>query len=135
MDENGTGKSSKMIDTKELRIGNWVDTPDGQKTVKTIYRGAISDVEHVYNETRIMGIPLTQEWLERLGFELRGKKWVIKDSLGYSALHIYAVAGTLVYGVSWNYNVSETIDLTTIEFVHELQNIHHALTGQELKTN
>jgi len=109
----------------ELRIGNKFILPNGEI-------GTIS-----YHEIRLMSIsldpinykpiPLTEEWLLRFCFKkvryekyahekldkLKAYPHVIKDGYGFYIQGAYT--------------------LPNIKYVHQLQNLYFALTGEELK--
>jgi len=99
----------------ELRIGNWVDLVGSNSSfqIDTIYDNELSGIEP---------IPLTEEWLERLGFE--GYSMDI-DKDGYYHIDVSFLGGVNVY--------INDVELSHINHVHQLQNIYHALTGNELK--
>lgn len=114
------------MDAKELRIGN------------TIINRLLSSVSGEYNVTvevleflekfpdqdTFYPILLTEEWLVRLGFENNGSLYWYK---GYdysldtraSKFVVYSDYVTPIYG-------------TEVKYVHELQNLIYALTGEEL---
>lgn len=77
--------------------------------------------------SEIEPIPITEEWLDKLGF--RGKKvydaifeWRIGDSLKEHCIQTDGEAFV------WTH-YKDGID---IKFVHQLQNLYYALTGEEL---
>lgn len=102
----------------ELRIGNMVYDEDAHFEIIAIMDG--EDID--YAETR-RPIPLTEEWLLKLGFEVEtgwyknftpcGKGFLWKE--GYVIF-----CGTTVEA--------------PILHVHQLQNLYFALTGEELTT-
>jgi hypothetical protein len=107
----------------ELRIGNWVkrdDQPDGFQIDSRSFIVCERDPE-MYQP-----IPLTEEWLVKFGF----------DSLPYTDQYEYngmlfnldLTKGTFDF---WCDNVTGRINY--IHFVHQLQNLYFALTGQELE--
>lgn len=69
-------------------------------------------------------IPLTEEWLLKLGFELYSEK-------EYHGNGLYPI---LVWddGFWLDDNETGTINDKPILYVHQLQNIHFVLTGEEL---
>ena len=127
-----------MIQANELRIGVLVNTPFGIGSVDSIIThhandGAVTTVKAAgisYQEglllEQIYPIPITPEILEKSGFKTsrKGVEWtiVVNQELG-SVLIVQCVNG--VYSLS----------CCPVEFqsVHQLQNLHHALTGTELK--
>lgn len=65
-------------------------------------------------------IPLTEEWLERLGFE-KINEWVILDRFTLRKTYL---------GVFYKNEVVN--DYVRIDYIHQLQNLYYALTGAEL---
>lgn len=105
------------MEAKDLRIGNWVNDDschDWQITLSDFYNMYLDD------DCPFTPIPLTEEWLVKFGFE--------KDSFG--CLYF----GYFYYRKSLFYSSGEfsNIGLPNIQYVHQLQNIYFALTGEEL---
>ena len=130
-----------MIQSKDLRIGNIVDyngehlpvlAIDSENTFKDMegtvtlpvmlggYR--ISSVgrwcEH------INGIPITPEWLERLGYKSNIRKTMFTIEFGEEKqlLTINCIAG--------EFSLSQYG--THLRYIHQLQNLTHILSGNEL---
>lgn len=113
------------MEAKELRIGNYV------------YNGGIIslDIERLYafNECLydLQPIPITEEWLLKLGFE--------KEEGNLYSLYVDDNLDVSLW--SDTYFSNPTIELTcngkvvckNIKYIHQLQNLYFALTGQELK--
>jgi hypothetical protein len=121
----------KKLESRELRIGNWVSMAEyGVQQISSynIYQlnlmeaGAkVADYYHL-----IEPIPLTEEWLVKFGFFEKYKstsnrwniKWFeihdIEDDNGY-------LEGRFMYDFRLH-----------IQHVHNLQNLYFALTGEEL---
>jgi len=107
----------------ELRIGNLIQ--DNNKEWIVSAQLIYSVVEGNGYLAGFKPIPLTEEWLVKLGFKYMGS------------------APTLGINESWNHgNVRieqlQSKDLVfhglQIKYVHQLQNLVHALTGEELTT-
>lgn len=123
-----------MLDVKELRVGNYVT--DGKNGISKIselrnYKGRIGYTpldfnNYVFTGNEIYPIPLNEEWLLRFGFRQDGEGWFWlrrKDDitvLGYS----YNIYGKF-------FELCE-IRIPNIIYVHQLQNLYFALTGEEL---
>ena len=121
----------KELQAQELRIGSLVyghgDIPHFIDP-KNIW-------EYWLNNKYFKPIPLTPEWLERMGFELNvntSYSWTmnpetneelmqfkLNDFLGYHTTD----GGTFIGGTRSCF----------IKYVHQLQNLYSALTGQELE--
>lgn len=120
-----------MIKANELRIGNKVLCTankgyggPGITTVNSIARGINywqdmgASGEIPFKD--IEGIPLTEEWLERMGFEN-----VRSGTYGIGCFEIWVQGKQLFY--------SESLpNSPEIKFVHQLQNLYFALCGEEL---
>lgn len=128
------------VHARDLMVGNIVlhESPFFSGTLSSIHQvtGVFCDrVEHYKNDNvfddytspyeSIFGIPLDDEWLQRLGF--------VKAHYGYD----YLMGGhfNLFYGPAKQflscYKENIASDLP-IKSVHQLQNIYYALTGLEL---
>lgn len=148
-----------MIDTKELRIGNFVSTNcEPMNTISGgIYEVLIIDSREKFGKSsgyvtittddpifnnagtwckNLEPIPLTPEILEKCGF---------KKSIGDSYLEKIDIYENDYITLSSNFNLLyetyedgnekwyyEKLD-RKIQYVHELQNIYFALSGEELE--
>ena len=72
-------------------------------------------------------IPLTEEWLLKFGFEKSGGGLY----LTYETFEMYYINGVLGLSARVSDPNEGYID-TKIKYVHQLQNLHFALTGEEL---
>lgn len=126
------------MEPTELRIGNFIqyNSPDHSICFDLVVGINYSDDFHVHmvelhgrtpiNINGISPIPITPEWLERLGFELHkpcGDEGFIKWK------HKNGVYLLWIEGKFWHDHWSTGIWINSI---HQLQNLYHALTGQEL---
>ena len=146
---------------EELRIGNLIECEQGDVgTVDEIRRhpSCERDYEHIvkvrlknsyFTPTeyidRFKPIPLTEEWLMKFGFEKKVDYEQSEDEWGIIS-SINSRRGVGLYqpdeykdkcpnyffvtfredvGCGWN-------DLNEVEYVHQLQNLYFALTGEEL---
>lgn len=118
----------------ELRIGNYVHV-DGKLTVVESIdnEGINSDIDYGEygginyvgrfpdslwtNHDKVTGIPLAEEWLVKFGLE---------DFDNISILFI------VKRGDIWQLEDFENTCIVKLEFVHQLQNLYFALTGEEL---
>lgn len=127
---------------KDLRIGNWVDTPRGYRFVdelsykKTLendynYFLGLRGLSERYYITYCRPIPLTEEILLKCGFVEDGNKWFNKDSiiLGYMTTDKYLQCEIKAneFDTKWR--------LLDIKYLHQLQNLYFALTEKELEIN
>lgn len=124
----------EMLNPRELRIGNLIiqegidydsggnkiGDPEGDEII-TVSSAVIFDIEN--DSIGYKGITLTEEWLVKFGFEYNGMGYHSPDSkIYYNSDH-----KKLYFVVPSNYNLSN------IQYVHQLQNLYFALTGEELE--
>ena len=108
----------------ELRLGNWIARGGNGEHYQTTAM-TISDLE----DGRIAptGIPITEEWLLKFGFEGKCRIEISKAPQRW---------------LSWSYGNDfwienrdeETMhEIENIKYVHQLQNLYFCLCGEELK--
>lgn len=123
------------MESKELRIGNWVNATFQGETeaeqVEDICNGLINPWTHEGIESNMntySGIPLTPEILLKAGFE----KQDYEDAFWYETE--WPTVGVLCTCDEdrGNYVFDENTDTLRIEYLHQLQNLYHSLTGEEL---
>ena len=127
-----------MIDARELRIGNLVfegyDEPwDQIGEVSIDGMGAAYELE---NGFRYDPIPLSPEWLQKLGFEkrvLNGIRIGSYDTIDWD-VEYYIDNILLLKQLSQQYDRFQSANkpYRFIQYVHQLQNLYFALTGTEL---
>jgi hypothetical protein len=116
-----------MIQANELRIGNWVRIRESDTKVQVeAYMLNVSELSNC------QPIPLTPEILEKCGFE----RLTHKTEGGYKS-SIYSYRGKYSFTVFfddgklsvsfWQGNEKQ--------YLHQLQNLYFALTGEELNFN
>jgi hypothetical protein len=110
------------MEAKDLRIGNWVmSLINGESQINA--KGILWQSE---NKGYYDPIPLTEEWLIKFGFdEITPKYYVLNIDENTSFTYYYTFSG----GV-WHFEF-EGISIK-IKYVHQLQNLYFALTGEEL---
>ena len=113
---------------QDLRIGNLVMTDvekgsafDGLNFV--VGWSEIRDSEILGDNWGYKPIPLTEEWLERFGFEY-------SDLNGDSGL--WKIPPFQIYGKYNQFIYDYRLD---VNYVHQLQNLYFALTYEELQTD
>ena len=111
------------MEAKELRIGNWVYNATIKKEMQ-VYPMMIAQLSMVEGESNIEPIPLTEEWLLRFGFEKNGEEWFIHEN------NFELVFDEGKYFYTWDYNWCTSFG---IKYIHQLQNLYFALTGEELQ--
>ena len=122
----------------ELRIGNWVRIKDVPTTnewqVESI--GNLQQVGgQLWSIEELEPIPLTEEWLERFGFD-KDEEYDEGGLVDYRWTLMYR---SLEFVSFWNSEelngVNQPQTGVDVEYVHQLQNLYFALTGQELQTD
>jgi len=108
-----------MIEARELRIGNKVDLYGSIATIETVDFAGIG-IAIKKGEP----IPITKEWLLKFGF----KEILTFDVFPTFFKNKINVNDGVVY-------VSEYGFLNHIKYIHQLQNLHFALIGEELTIN
>lgn len=111
-----------MIQATELRIGNIITNKGHDYIVSwTLLR----DMELETPSSKFYdGIPLTEEWFLKFGFETKSSYFVKDGEYRFTVglEKVYVQVGPDDLGCF----------LTEIKYVHQLQNLYLALTGTEL---
>lgn len=120
----------------ELRIGNLVNGPHGVAEITEIghqdgwaeYFEYREDVSRAFDfEIQMINpIPLTEEWLKKFGFYTVAGRWYIEIYNGARAIVVNRII------VEIHDELIRTF-LCDIKYVHQLQNLYFALTGEELE--
>lgn len=118
--------SSRFPSRNELRLGNYVQAFHPRKEVVQICDLSTTICkagEYLNGYEEIGCIPLSKDWMLKLGFEAFPWGWVKKSKSDFGVrLNLLSFS----YDVSGNYPVR-------LEFVHQLQNLFFVLTGEELE--
>jgi hypothetical protein len=112
-----------MIKATELRIGNLI-LFDGKIT-----HANSRNIAYINNSNRLKNrdsiafepVKFTEEWLKKAGYKKQ-------NGYGYSNHNIYGLILKNDTGFEFHYYGI----IIRIDFVHELQNLYFALTGEEL---
>ena len=130
--------------TREFRIGNILTDGKFMFTVESIEQEAVwGDIfectkierpedcydtgDYHFNIENIEGIPLTEEWLLKFGLE-----WSIFHQATHKTGFEYDLNSLYEGGYSLSTFKREHIVVEKIKYVHQLQNLYFALTGEEL---
>lgn len=132
-----------MIEAKDLRIGNVLGgsvsiVPDKAVTFKGLVAGILKDkvlmgdgISTPYEYLK--PIPLSEYWLLKAGFEYDGTYWrfplydINKPLINVSTLLLDSEDRVLIADNQYGLIIARSI-----QYVHQLQNLFHALTGKEL---
>lgn len=131
-----------MINIKELRIGNIIRVIGSNHEISVDYIQIEDDLIEKYNinDWRIENlepIPLTEEWLFKLGFE--------SMKLDFSVAYYIEIFKNVRFqiwldgscrmwynaGKGWQEHYDNELPIQ-VKSVHQLQNLYHELTGTEL---
>lgn len=121
----------------DLRIGNLLYN-DG--VAVTIDARSIFDIWNDQGLKKYSPIPLTTEWLERLGFTPDSHKLLYNHPSPEVPEDEHKDLGKNFPAFFFNKRpeVNSWMDChtrVTVAYVHQLQNLYHALTGEELTLN
>ena len=135
-----------MINARELRLKNLVFESnnvvciEGIKTDNDIDLSVFPEDDHsrwwTQEPNNIDPIPLTPEWLQKLGFEkrvLNGIRIGSYDTIDWD-VEYYIDNILLLKQLSQQYDRFQSANkpYRFIQYVHQLQNLYFALTGTEL---
>jgi hypothetical protein len=114
--------------TNELRIGNYLNGKQGHVIVSEIRTNnsvKIHDnTSRFYVGICLIPIKITTEWLLKLGFKYNNYEELYQKN-------IFDI--DIIYDVYCHFYMNEYGDwYRNIEYVHQLQNLYFALTGEEL---
>ena len=122
-----------MIESNDLRIGNKVWNRNSfemfvvgifEKEILLNFEGNEGDVfEESVNDVK--PIPLTEEWLFAFGFEMKNKRYYHKSCMHFE-FKKNPVSGYYM-------SIGKFSMIAFCAYVHQLQNLIHSLTGQELQ--
>lgn len=114
------------MEAKELRIGNYVSiVPHTESDTLQLNEKEFEQLYLFKNWDRINPIKLTEERLIKFGFEKR------KDSCFKFGGYEHTIS---LHKNADKYRVEiVTQSIAYIEYVHQLQNLYFALTGEELE--
>ena len=131
-----------MIQANELRIGNWVtynqESVDKGTEIIPIkvpcinVEAAVSlddGFTNSYFFNEINPIPLTPEILVKCGFKKLNNAWVPID---YSATDYLKWSFTIWDNKDGTYRYNSAEFIPELKYLHQLQNLYYALTGEEL---
>lgn len=120
---------------QELRTGNkvfykTVDLNTGNEILNeiTITANDIKIIELNEGYNRYFPIPLTEEWMLKLGFEKVNGGLFKRHTDSETTLDWDCLTGLYLMGDDGK----EIKEFDHIEYVHQLQNLYHALTSEEL---
>jgi len=131
------------MEASELRLNNWVTTTE--RGCECDYKVVSIDADFVdlyhlskcdpFREVNgvmvfsLRGIPLTEERLKKFGFLRWDDEGFYFEAIpNVLKIFLYPIENSNSFAVHWDHNW-----ITSIKFVHQLQNLFFCLTGEELK--
>ena len=133
-------ENNQTIKASELRIGNLVEGLGDTCMVSNIgqdyfYVSSIEGINYKSTWAEIKPIPLTEEWLLRMGFEKKGSEWIL-----FPCCEIQIIVfnegnynGVMFYTRTIHTDYTPIYSANHINYIHQLQNLYYALTNQELE--
>lgn len=130
-----------MIQANELRLGNFIykigldyvmGNPIADYNDKEVVEVDLDVIENVlkFNNTTdyelYEPIPLTEEYLLRFGFE-KTMEWTYSKKLVGNLKLVYYLGEK-----GWSIGFKNYSDFSNLTYIHQLQNLYFALTGEEL---
>ncbi len=122
----------------EFRIGNLAQTIQGVYKIESVNENEVFICPFLTNESFVVSIealnpiPLTEEWLLKLGAKKFAGKIYLSITNLKAELHFDVYVDVIVSTLHSDF--CELI-LDEIKYVHQLQNLYFALTNQELTLN
>jgi hypothetical protein len=115
----------------DLRIGNFVEILGKIETVVDVMCDSVNTTtcEGVPYDM-VHPIPLTEEWLEKFGFILRDCGFVRLYDKKHGSMRCLKYY-TKDHGKKMAHNVYWGV--VNIKHIHQIQNLYHAITGEELE--
>lgn len=128
------------MEATELRIGNWfrqtvgvVSPPNYEKHE---YQWTLNHFTYLENGSKgfslehVEGIPITDEWLLKLGFVKNGRDFIkIWDDIEEFLIFDYGS----VNGGDKGFVTNNDFSIKRLQFIHQLQNRYLDSTGEELQ--
>ena len=125
-----------MIQENELRIGNVIEANTPPMIVQAINKDSVelympgSEADNFEEDLeKCNGIPLTPEILEKCGFEWDIFWQRFADKRGRYYLQEANDSGYNIFNGKWKQQINW---MKSLEYLHQLQNLYFALTGEEL---
>ena len=126
----------------ELRIGNLIEVVhiDYGKTQKSVDVGILNEMDDLDEKTTYHEIPLTKEWLMFFGFKTDDYQQEFElDTINLDCEYtdkgewVLFLKGNNIKTIeSKNEYICKYYPKVEIKYVHQLQNLYYALSGEEL---
>lgn len=118
-----------MIKANELRIGNWVSLYLNHSDVAE-FQIDLADLNLIATDKKrnYNPIPLTEDWLLKFGFEQVKSDYEDAETWDFNFGILYFDMANNAVKINGQYCLSNIP-----EYLHKLQNLYFALTGEELE--
>ena len=141
-------ENNQTMKAQDLRIGNLVNLRDEIVSISSVSTSHLSTfinrcnfAERHFSYDNIQPIPLTEEWLLRMGFTNIDTTSIYVKSMHkigtnkLKSLAVYINEDNYTVAIVDYYTGVEKTDLLHLDYksVHQLQNLYYALTNQELE--
>jgi len=134
--------NNNLITVRDLRIGNYIKIYGDKfhfQEVLQINRGSIGiedDEFECVEINEVNPIPITEKWLTSLGFKFVIRNMYMLRLNNEIQLQFYENQDEFIVIAIGQYDSALIhTDLKKIKYIHQLQNLYFALTGEELKTS
>ena len=122
------------MEAKDLMIGNIVDTEDGVIQIVSFEHDKLHSSKGVYHYRQdVKPIPLTEEWFD-LNLNCLDSDWIFEGFGGRIIIRHKKLKGIVLESCA-NNQVAFFLNgnlISFLDYVHSLQNLYKALTGEEL---
>lgn len=127
------------LKASDLRVGNYVQSKPLSIPRLNISSDGVTEVSgygisvmesDVENKLGFKPIPLTEEWLLKFGFSNGNKELSNCDLWDKHWIGEFEIQKT---GTGWSFDPYRFDKVVWFQYVHQLQNLYFALTGEELK--
>lgn len=118
------------MNVHELRIGNYLYTDEGK--INSVYLIAKSVIEFsnphtICSPDFCSPVLLTEEWLIKFGLEQGGYDFLFWTKETKNGIFTICGDSEIEFGIRYNNEIE-----LQLKYVHQLQNLYFALTGEEL---
>ena len=122
------------LSVNELRIGNLV-LYESVEIVLSVSDLIVIDLANKQGyDHKYKPIPLTEEWLLKFGFKRERDLnwWNVPKESSYKAHHLMKMQNAWTWFIDFDDTGDNTHLVSGFNYVHQLQNLYFALTGEEL---
>ncbi len=119
------------MNANELRIGNWVHSKPHKSNIQFNFLVQYFDSD-VFDANNYAPIPITEEWLDKFGFEKKSSHaYYYNEPIRIDVFGCEFMVRFRAELDDYNLRLVE-LKNSKVKYVHQLQNLYFALTGEEL---